>query len=409
MFLAGLMSVMLVAGGVTGARYLSADRAVPLTKGTGPGGPSGDSVCGEVVSRTEAKSAAPTPGTQAVYSSGGVLWLYDASTDSTTRLTSHPDSSRLQPRYRGPRTVSFIQRHEKVDEVPPSGQTSLYELDLEDRRLTEILRVPTDLFLGYGWSPDGEQLAYHFLTSHSVQTVALCLYDSVRGTMKELRSHPAEFGRGPSQSDEAMVAWSPQGSALVVTETHALQDPSLVLIDRDGGDVVPPFEGTFARWLPDGRTVLFREPNEVLKPGGPGKIPSSVRWFTLDITSGKIRSVGIPAGTFRPAISPDGRLVAYDDGDQDEPSTFLYDVASGTSRMLIRGYGAPIWLGASQIAVTAGGPCPPGTECFDRWTPLDRTVAIDVGTGKSRELRLPTTIAEQCFCATIDVTLGSKG
>ncbi|MGH2728582.1 MAG: hypothetical protein ACRDKS_16550, partial [Actinomycetota bacterium] len=80
----------------------------------------------------------------------------------------------------------------------------------------------------------------------------------------------------------------------------------------------------------------------------------------------------------------------------------LYDLATGESRLLVRGYGAPIWFSNTLVAVTAGGPCPPRTECNDRWTPLDRTIVVDIADGTRQSLKLPTTGP---FAAEIDVAL----
>ena len=143
---------------------------------------------------------------------------------------------------------------------------------------------------------------------------------------------------------------------------------------------------------------MYREANRL---NADGKLRKG-RWFSLDIVTNERKPFGFPRGVSRPEISPDGRLIAFDTGDPEHPSIFIYERATRESRQLVSGYGAPIWLSNQVVAVTAGGPCPPRTECINFWTPLGRTIAVDVGNGSRRRVALPTTGP---FAEDVDVLL----
>ena len=112
----------------------------------------------------------------------------------------------------------------------------------------------------------------------------------------------------------------------------------------------------------------------------------------------------MPPG-YRPAVSPDGNKIAYDDGDGDEPSIFVFDVDEGTTQRLARGFVGPVWLGPDLIAATAAGSCPSGSACPIPWAALGTTVGIDVPTGDRTPLALPTTLQEVARYGVIDVLL----
>lgn len=357
----------------------------------------GKGACGQAVTASEPNGGTAAPEGQAIYSSGGELWLYDVSSDSATLLTTAGSSIGLRPRFRDARSVSFAGLPEESETVGDFDHESLYEIDLRDRQVTEILKLPRDLS-GYDWSPDGRWLAYQMVTRTGprLPPMAVCLYDSIQGTTTLLRSLKVPFLTGLSQQDEESVAWSPQGESILVIDTH--QRPSVYILDREGRDLVPPLHGTFARWLPDGKTVLYREERESAdKPG---------RWLTLDVISNRTQRLGIPADASKPAISPNGEMMVYDDGDEERPSTYTYVLADGTRRRLIRGHGAPIWFGPNLIAATAAGPCPPRMECNNWWVEQGRTVGIDLDNGTRRQLELPTTLQEPRVFSTIDVFTG---
>lgn len=361
-----------------------------------------DNVCGSVVTQVTANKAA-SGRAAVVYTHDEDLWLYSVSTDSVSRLKRGLTvGSNVQPEFFDDRSITFSDEREP-DAKNVFGQYSLYRLDVRSRGVTEILRLETDI-LAYGWSPDRTQLAYEVRTftprvvegrEVEITTSALCLYDTTAGTTKVIRPLQILPGRGGSESDERSITWSPNGRAILLVDTF--QDPSVHVVDTNGLGLVVPRPGTFARWLDDS-TIVYREENRLRTDGGKRR----GRWFSLDLKTEKAERIGLPAGMSRPEVSPDGTLIALDDADTEDPATYLCDLATGESRLLVRGYGAPIWFSNTLVAVTAGGPCPPRTECNDRWTPLDKTIVIDLTDGSREGLKLPTTGA---FFSEIDVAL----
>jgi hypothetical protein len=332
-----------------------------------------------------------------VYSFDQSLALYDVAADSVAIVEqsgSGPDG--LRPRFRTPGLVSFVVRRAPPGDENTYGPDSLYELDVERNTVTEILRLPDSLW-GYDWSPDGTLLAYElFAATDEILPLSLCLYDSRDGSTALLRSLAIPVGTGTGQREERSVAWSASGNQILAVDTA--EAPSIYVVNRDGADVIAPRRGSFARWTSDDDVLLQEEPERFDQKGA---------WITVSTTTGRTSPFGMPAGTFRPALSPGGNLFAYDNGGPDTSSVFVFDPAGDRSRRLAHGYGAPVWLSSDLIAATAAGPCPPQTECSDWWVPLGRAIGIDASTGASRPLRLPTTLQEAPRYGVIDVSLAT--
>lgn len=336
---------------------------------------------------------------QVVYAFRSDLWVYNVTSDSQVRLTRDGASrEELRPRFRDAHMVSFAAHWAPEDDEHPFGQDSLYEVDLRDGQAREVLRVPGEI-VAHDWSPDGRRLAYLAGPSQ-----ALCLYDATQDKIALVRALPGLGGRGPHQGDEMSVFWSPRGTAILMVDTFLLtrggSPPTAYVLDPNGREVAPPFTGTFARWFPDGRTALFREEEYGAFQKERGAVE---RWFTLDVTTGRTRRSRMPAATFRPAISPDGTLIAYDDG-KTEPSLYVFDVSTGKSRRLARRYVAPVWLGEDLVAATATTKCTGGAECdFAPWTKRSATAGFDVERGTRRRLALRTT-APDAFLGNLDIS-----
>jgi hypothetical protein len=131
-------------------------------------------------------------------------------------------------------------------------------------------------------------------------------------------------------------------------------------------------------------------------------------WTWLSLETGRTKTFGLPARSYRPALSPDGRWIAFDDGDSERPSVFLLDMRDGTVRRLIRGYLAPVWLDSETLAASGAGRCHQAI-CPIPWSTSGTTVAIDLSTGDETALRLPTTLQERPRNGLIDVWLGAAG
>ena len=332
--------------------------------------------------------------------------LYDISTRSVTVLRHGlaAGSYRVDPQFLDAQRVSFVDRRE-ADDALPFGRDSLYVMDIATRAVTEVLRLDATI-LSYRWTDDATKVVYEIGSSElrvedgkqvPFGVNLLCFYDVNEGRTRTIRRLEYIVGRGGHESDERRLDWSPSENAILVVDT--IQPTHIYVVDREGRDLVPPRSGTFARWI-DQETIIFRQENQLRSDG----TLREGRWLMLDVTTGMRLQFDLPKGTSRPEISPDGRLIAFDDGDREDPSTYVFDRSTGLSRLLVRGFGAPIWLSTEVVAVTAGGPCPPRTECNDFWTPLGRTIGVNVKNDNSGPLKLPTTGP---FSENVDVILSA--
>jgi len=348
--------------------------------------------CGQVIQVTEPRPSSTRP--LAVFSSVNGLLAYDIGDDSVALLDGNASLVGLRPQFRTRGLVSFVRSREQPDASHTFGQDSLYELDLDTRQLTELLRLP-NVVHGYAWSPDGTLLAYQVRaeTADEVLPISLCVFDMQTGEASVLRSLAYWAGREAHQRDEVAISWSPAGSSVLVIDT--IEQPSVYLVGVDGRELMPPRDGSFGRWLSDDTFLLWDDPQAAGETG---------RWLTVSSSTGETSPFALPADAHRPAVSLDGQMIAFDDGAGAEPSVYVFDIQTGMSRRLGRRLLAPVWLGPDVIAATAAGACPPDNYCVVPWSTLDHTVGINIDTGDRRRLQLPTTMQEQFVYGVIDTS-----
>lgn len=153
--------------------------------------------------------------------------------------------------------------------------------------------------------------------------------------------------------------------------------------------------GTFARWLSDDQLMFQADPQDATAPW---------EWL-LSPATGATRSFGFPTEAYRPAISPSGASVAFDEGDGTRPGILVFDTETREARKLAEGYVAPIWVGPDIVLASAGGACTFAEFCEIPWSTLGKTAAIDVRTGITGQSSLPTTLSEVARYGVIDVVL----
>ena len=221
-------------------------------------------------------------------------------------------------------------------------------------------------------------------------TFRLKQVDLLGGEPVVLHAFAPNLGRGAGSEDEVSVAWSPDGSAILVVNTHEHNGEgppnSIYLFDATGRNVRERWTGTHPRWSPDGRTIYYR--------GYAGF--NGQRWRALDVQTMTTTSLGIRAGTNNLVVSPDGRWLAYDTswfGDMpleanapdEAPDVYVYDLTTGTEELLKRGALAAVWISATDVVVTNA--LGPQENSFNSWESLGTVTRMSVdGEGRPAEM-----------------------
>ncbi|GGY44724.1 amidohydrolase family protein [Parvularcula lutaonensis] len=135
-------------------------------------------------------------------------------------------------------------------------------------------------------------------------------------------------------------AWSPDGDFILVTELG--KEPQLALYHKDGGsgvsltskkpgtDESEAIDGLGAVFSPDGRHLYYGAPTNGSFPGA--------QVHRLDRRTGYVAPMTqLAGGGFRPAVSPDGRLLAYITRDEAVSRLRLRDLETGEDRELLSG------------------------------------------------------------------------
>jgi Tol biopolymer transport system component len=185
---------------------------------------------------------------------------------------------------------------EQLEYVRSVGlQGDLYRLDLASggvRRLTREARASDP-----DVSPDGARVAF---VIEERGATALAILD-----LTNPAAPPRILARGANVQYRA-PRWSPDGAA-IAAERRSLGGPfEIVIIDPETAAsdalVGGPGRNADPEWLRDGRWILFASDRD----GGPLDL------FAVERRSRRIvRATHIPGGARAPAVSPDGRTIAF--------------------------------------------------------------------------------------------------
>ena len=322
--------------------------------------------------------AAPVEAGQVVWAEKGDIWIYDTESDKRRALTTDGAARYdFKPHFRNQSRVTYLTSGEAFGPDP-----ALVEIDLISGQRRTLQHLP-GFIRAYDWNPDGIRLAYYNVLSYDAKTE---LHITGAGP-SHLRRFAAIKGRGGFINyDETRIEWASDGRRLLLSDTalDTSQDETLYILDVDGSDAAAPRVGSWARWSADGRAVYCHCATTPAQ--------NDWRWQAIDVAGGLSRPLLIPAAA-RPSLSPDGRLLAFDDG-ADTPSIFVIDLA-GTGaqpRFLARAAIAPLWLDPSRLAVTDTRPCPDSEDdCLagghgSMFEPAGTASALDLHTGRRTPL-----------------------
>ncbi|UCF37499.1 MAG: PD40 domain-containing protein [Acidobacteriota bacterium] len=210
------------------------------------------------------------------------------------------------------------------------GQRNVYRVSLgPDGRVDGSPSVLTDRFVNANWgaslSPDGKRVAYY---SERPETV-LVVQDlgSGRESVFPLELDVLRlYGSGPG--------WLPDGKAILVAARHNERPrPFLSKVNLETGEIREAAGeiGAGFKEAPDGRSVYYQD-------------KGSTQLVRLDLATGvetvieeRDGVIGDKEGFYNPAVSPDGRQLAYLHKTAGEELLLLVkDLGSGETRELLR-------------------------------------------------------------------------
>jgi hypothetical protein len=287
------------------------------------------------------------------------------------------------PRFRPNGGITFV------------GGTSIFER-ARDGSVARVLSLPGVYEIrGPSWSRDGRRLAFISVTHAPRYRFDLWLWDAQRGADRVVR-FLSRCERGTVIGDEFVTTWSPADKTVLVVNVCA---PGSVRVLRpDGSSVIEPIDGTYARWSPDGASIYLRRFEDYPAAGD--------RWASVDVRTGLVEPLPIHRGAHRPAVSPDGRSIAYDT----DRGVYVLDLATGVRRLVARDTMAPVWIGPGRIIVSGArdcvfGPsaapdCPP--HGWNRRAATGETFAVDVMSGRQHALSMRVT-AVIPYASSLDV------
>jgi Tol biopolymer transport system component len=225
------------------------------------------------------------------------------------------DLAVVPKRIRPSREIAFIQYQ---------NATSIDGLLLTDGNRSELVSSPDRYVHSFGWSPDGSLLAISYVITKVGQNPLLEIVDVSAGTRRSL----SISGVFPDISpDNTRVAFLYFNGVDQVIATMGVDGSGLRYVDElPGHELVP-------RWSPDGRQIAF-----LSNPG-----PAVFQLWIMNADGRFPRRISTSTLGRNHAWSPDGKLIAYDDGDR-------------------------VWLANPETAQVRSL-SPPGVAGYPEWSP----------------------------------------
>ena len=174
-------------------------------------------------------------------------------------------------------------------------------------------------------SPDGRRIAYSAVMDDNRD---IWVMDLDRGTRRRITTGP--------QNDQSPW-WSPDGRWIYFVSWVPGKDTLLRARAEGGSDPEFVAEASEAAPLPDGRTVIVANESE-------GE--ANMNLYSLDLASRELEPwLVTPFAEGNPAVSPDGRWLAYASNESGRPEVHLQDIAGEGTTWLIstEGGSRPMW------------------------------------------------------------------
>jgi len=208
------------------------------------------------------------------------IWVLDMATGDFSRITDWPSDEGAPCWSPDGRWLLFVAQREDNQDiwVMPSGGKAF-----------QLTRTSEHEFLPR-WSPDGSRISFHRTAGAEV------LLAPISGGNPRTVSFPYTLRIQD-------LAWSPDGTHLVVAGSTVYGRPTIWLLDPAGGNVkaLSEIQADRPSWSPDGKRIAFAS----LKGGNPDI-------WTLSVSGGRPKQVTIePSRDGWPAWSPDGSEIAF--------------------------------------------------------------------------------------------------
>jgi Tol biopolymer transport system component len=306
----------------------------------------------------------------ALYVYQNSIWLYDVRTNKTRQVTS--GGTVRMPRWVDANHFSFIQGDNSGTAVV------LRTVDLKSGTTTDVFTSDTGINV-YGWSPDGQTVAY--ITTDSAGYPHLRYRSIANGATQPVATLARALGRGVNASDESLIRYSKDGSFVLVVYTPAdgsgaaippeqsqfqvrNSDGALAFSDDTSRE---PTMGLFSR---DGRTVYFRDSGGVRA------------WTTTTSLTRTVRKVA----WFDPSSAPDGTQVAFDTGSESVKVRIRVLNLRALTLVTVSGPGRayPVFAGPHTVWAQEIVSCP--ATCLGSTQPGTRVFTIDTHTLAERVL-----------------------
>lgn len=313
-------------------------------------------------------------GALVAYQEAGDLWLYNADADESRRITNDGDQrAEWSPQFLGPGCLVYA-----------TGGPSIEVLDLSSGSRRLLLDEGGSIW-SIALAPDGATLVYLHIDHNVDSTFRLKRVAMSGGEPEVVHQFHQSAGRGGSSEDEVSAAWSPDGSKLLVSNTHEFsrefENGATYVFDATSFETLAMWKGTHPRWSPDGETLYFR--------GFASQ--DAQQWFAMDLPTMDRTRVGFRPGTNNLVVSPDGRYVAYDTSSFGDipmgvaltgkpPNIYLYDLRARQEELVLRAGIQARWIQSKTLVATnvrKGAPAP-NTWGASWWTPLGTVARISV-------------------------------
>ena len=305
---------------------------------------------------------APTSSNAAIaYSDQGSIWVYDkASNTSRLVLPESRQCGYYRPQFYNRRLIAFY------------NQTYVQLVDTvtgEIRALRTYMNK-TDWAWDYAINAKSGNIAV--LVSDTVANLKV-----VVSSMKTDVLYRHKVGTICACDGVPMnLEWSRDGTMLLVSAGAA---PQVHVLDLQGREVIPSFDGSDAHWLGSTHSFVF----------------SSVRngvsaWQRVDVGTGRRTTMFSSSGLSWPVPSPDGTRVAFTD--QTDPRVAVYDFTTRKLTVLRGSHAYPLWLGDDTIVFSGATRC----NCeYPDFTTTGAVGALSLSTGRWTRMNMTDTIDAQ--------------